>query len=111
MRCGIKVEGEVRAGLAGLEPEGGLAAGADAAGCSGDDDVAGLESGEGGAVFDLGGDIEDHLVEQGVLDDRAVQAGLETLGTDGAHLVGGDDGDQVMISVLSGHFQRCQPFR
>ena len=50
-----------------LHPQRRFAEGADAAGGAGDDDVARLQHGEGGAVFDQRGHCEDQIVDAGFL--------------------------------------------
>ena len=76
--------------IAGLHPQRRGALGADAARGAGDDDVAGLEPREGRAVFDLSGNIEDHLADGRLLHHLAVQAGLQPQRSEITGFVGRD---------------------
>src|SRR5712691_12253897 len=64
-------------GIAGLHPNRGSTARADAARGAGDDDVARLERGESGNVVDEPRDAVNHLLGGGVLHDLTVEPRLE----------------------------------
>ena len=77
--------------VAGLHEDLRVAGEAYAAGCAGDDDVAGAEGHAVAEQRDQGGDVEDHVGCVGVLKNPAIEAGLEaeSFGACGK-LVGGD---------------------
>src|ERR1700679_3007292 len=74
--------------IARFHPQRRGAAGADATRRSRHDHVARFEPREGRAVFDLARDIENHLADGRVLNDLAVDAGLQPQGTEIAGLIG-----------------------
>ena len=76
--------------VAGLQENRWGAGEADAVGCSGEDDGAGVEDGACGQKLDKGWDIENHVVGVPVLHDLAVEDGADGKVVGVRDLVGGD---------------------